>query len=100
VANTRKKVLSNCTDEVEDLFRKIFRLDQEKRITFSEIRQHPVFIKNFPKSSPESLILYKTKFKSAFLTKGKGHQMESNKKLNLKVGELKERLSIPSTICM
>lgn len=35
VANTRKKNLANCTDEVEDLFRKIFRIDQQKRITFS-----------------------------------------------------------------
>jgi hypothetical protein len=78
VANTQKKVLSNCTDEIEDLFRKIFRLDQEKRITFSEIEQHPVFIKNFPKPSPKPLILYRTKFKSAFLTKGKDHQIKNN----------------------
>ena len=35
VANTKKKNLENCTEEVEDLFRKIFRIDQEKRITFS-----------------------------------------------------------------
>ena len=35
VANTKKKNLENCTEEVEDLFRKIFRIDQETRITFS-----------------------------------------------------------------
>lgn len=52
VANTKRKNLENCTDEVEDLFRKIFRIDQEKRITFSEIRQHPVFAAYFPKPSP------------------------------------------------
>lgn len=63
--------MDNCTDEVEDLFRKIFRIDQEKRITFSEIRQHPVFAPFFPKPSPESKILYNTKFKSSFLSKGK-----------------------------
>ncbi len=96
VANTKRKNLDNCTDEVEDLFRKIFRVDQEKRITFSEIRQHPVFAAFFPKPSPESKILYQTKFKSSFLAKGK-----MKNKLQEKASELaKERLGIPSSICI
>lgn len=51
---------------MEDLFKKIFNENTQKRITFSEIRQHPVFGKYFPKAS---VILYRNKFESVRLTK-------------------------------
>lgn len=62
VNNTRKKIVENCTPDMEDLFKKIFTIDRVKRINFAEVRQHPVFAKHFPKPSPESVILYHNKF--------------------------------------
>jgi serine/threonine protein kinase len=50
--------MENCTPEVEDLFRKMFEVDPIKRITFSEIRQHPVFAKHFPVLKEVSVKLY------------------------------------------
>lgn len=32
---TRRKIEENCTDEVEDLFKKIFQVYTNKRITFA-----------------------------------------------------------------
>lgn len=43
VTNTKYGKIENCTEEMEDLFRKIFQLDPSKRLTFIEIREHPVF---------------------------------------------------------
>ena len=54
----------NCTNEVEDLFSKMFEVDPDKRITFSEIREHSLFSKHFPMVTPASKILYANKFKS------------------------------------
>ena len=48
VMATKRKKMENCTPEVEDLFGRIFKVDGEKRIKFSEIRQHPIFISHFP----------------------------------------------------
>ena len=62
VMKTKKKILENCTDEVEDLFKKMFSIYTNKRITFAEIRQHEVFKKHFPKASQASQILYQQKF--------------------------------------
>jgi hypothetical protein len=38
-----KKLTVNCTPELEDLFKKMFDLNAEKRINFADIRAHPVF---------------------------------------------------------
>ena len=35
--------MENCTDEVNDLFKKMFNPDGAKRISFVEIREHPLF---------------------------------------------------------
>lgn len=48
VKKTKKKKVENCTPDLEDLFSKIFELDTDNRITFAEIRKHPVFVKHFP----------------------------------------------------
>ena len=40
VMKTKKKIEENCTEEVEDLFKKMFSVYTNKRITFAEIRQH------------------------------------------------------------
>ena len=88
VMKTRKKISENCTDEIEDLFKKMFSAKVEKRITFSEIRQHPVFLKHFPQASEESKILYMTKFKSSRLKK------EVKNTLKDKVGKLQKKDSL------
>lgn len=48
VKASKKKKMDNCTPEIEDLFKKMFEVDIAKRITFAEIREHPVFKKYFP----------------------------------------------------
>lgn len=48
VEGSKKKLMQNCTADVEDLFRKIFNPDGEERITFLKIRSHPLFSKYFP----------------------------------------------------
>ena len=54
------KLLDACTPQLEDLFSKIFNINPDKRITFSEIRKHPVFIKRFHDEIKEtSKIMYK-----------------------------------------
>ena len=63
VMKGHRQLKVNCTDEMEDLFSKIFTAEAEKRINFAEIRQHPVFKGHFPPPSQASVILYKTKFK-------------------------------------
>lgn len=68
VNNSKKQVKENCTDAIEDLFKKIFTINPIKRINFHEIRQHPVFCKYFPKPSAESVILYTSKFQSKRLS--------------------------------
>ena len=40
--------MANCTDEVQDLFKKMFDPNGQDRITFAKIRQHPLFVKHFP----------------------------------------------------
>ena len=57
---TKMKLIESWTPELEDLFGKIFTLNPDRRITFSEIRRHPVFIKRFPDEIKEtSKIMYK-----------------------------------------
>ena len=38
VEQSKKKIMGNCTNEVEDLFKKIFNPNADDRITFSKIR--------------------------------------------------------------
>lgn len=42
----------------------MFHPNPDKRITFSEIREHPVFAKNFPDGAGKSQLLYKNKVKN------------------------------------
>jgi serine/threonine protein kinase len=69
VAQTKKQMTVNCTPEVEDLFKKIFDLDPDNRITFSDIRRHPVFAKHFPVVAEASKILYSKKFQPSKIIK-------------------------------
>ena len=52
VKKTSKKREENCSADMDDLFRRIFDLDAERRITFSEIRYHPIFAKHFKDEKP------------------------------------------------
>ena len=63
VKKTKKKIEDNCTPEMEDLFAKIFEHDQNQRINFIQIREHPVFSKHFQIIEEKSRHLYKKKFK-------------------------------------
>lgn len=98
VVKTPKCKEVNCSDQMEDLFRKIFRVDIDKRINFAEIRQHPVFKSRFPAPSEASVILYRTKFKSSFMGK-RGKNGNG-------VAEIKNRLTekakqiVPSVLCV
>lgn len=44
---SKKKIVENCTPEVEDLFKKMFETNPEKRLTFAEIREHKLFAEYF-----------------------------------------------------
>ncbi len=59
----------NCTPEIEDLFKKMFELEPDDRITFSDIRLHPVFAKLFPVVPLASKILYGKKFQPSKIVK-------------------------------
>jgi serine/threonine protein kinase len=61
VQQTKKHTTTNinCTADVEDLFKKMFDLDPDNRINFSDIRKHPIFAKHFPIVSEASKILYR-----------------------------------------
>lgn len=62
IQGTKKQLTVNCTPEIEDLFKKMFDLDPDNRITFSDIRRHPIFAKHFPVVAEASKILYSKKF--------------------------------------
>lgn len=53
--------MENCTPEIEDLFKKIFEPQRQKRITFSEIREHSVFKEFFPEGAAILEIVYRNK---------------------------------------
>jgi serine/threonine protein kinase len=70
VKQSKKALTQNCTPDIEDLFKKIFELDPDRRITFSDIRKHPVFSKLFPVIQEASKILYSKKFQPSKIIKG------------------------------
>ncbi len=47
----------------------MFELDPDDRITFSDIRKHPVFQKHFPIVQEASKILYSKKFQPSKIVK-------------------------------
>ena len=47
----------------------MFELDVDERITFSDIRRHPVFVKHFPIVAEASKILYSKKFQPSAIIK-------------------------------
>lgn len=47
----------------------MFELDGDSRITFSDIRKHPVFAKHFPVVAEASRILYSKKFEPSKIIK-------------------------------
>jgi hypothetical protein len=59
---SKKRIMANCTPEVEDLFKKIFNPNPDDRITFSQIREHLLFAKYFPVVHQPSRVLYSKKF--------------------------------------
>lgn len=64
VSRSKFKLMENCTSEVENLFSQMFEISPNERITFSEIRLHPVFRKFFPDQiNEQSQIMYKNKVK-------------------------------------
>lgn len=40
----KKENLENCTDMISDFFKKVFIFDKTKRIKFSQLLDHPIFI--------------------------------------------------------
>lgn len=47
----------------------MFDIDQEKRISFADIREHAVFREQFPEIAPKSRILYAQPFQSKIVKK-------------------------------
>ena len=47
----------------------MFELEPDDRITFSDIRRHPVFLKHFPVVAEASKILYSKKFQPSKIIK-------------------------------
>lgn len=60
VKKSKKKIIENCTSEMDDLFARIFNTNPAERIDFSEIKQHPIFKHHFPTFSSSSKIVKKT----------------------------------------
>jgi serine/threonine protein kinase len=57
VRTSKKQKVENCSPVMDDLFRRLFEVDPEKRITFAELKRHPIFAKNFiemPLSIPKA----------------------------------------------
>ena len=69
IHGTKKQLTVNCTAEIEDLFKKMFDLDPDSRINFSDIRRHPIFAKHFPIVAEASKILYSKKFQPSKIIK-------------------------------
>ena len=82
VKATKKRRTENCSPEMDDLFSRIFNSDGDDRITFAEIRTHPVFVKHFPVVAEASKILYRTKFQG-----GSKIQKPVNKPIDIKPKE-------------
>lgn len=70
VKATKKKRTENCSPSMDDLFSRIFNSDADNRITFAEIRSHPIFVKHFPVVAEASKILYRNKFQSKIVKPG------------------------------
>ena len=43
VQKTPQHITANCTPEMEDLFKRIFDVETSQRITFEQLKNHPVF---------------------------------------------------------
>lgn len=54
---------------MDDLFKRMFDLDPDNRITFSDIRRHPIFAKHFPVVAEASKILYSQKYQPSAIIK-------------------------------
>jgi serine/threonine protein kinase len=80
VKATKKQKLENCTPEMDDLFRRMFDIDPDNRITFSDIRRHPVFAKHFPIVAEASKILYGKKFQPSKIIKTSATKKYGEKK--------------------
>ena len=64
----------------------MFELDTDNRITFAEIRKHPIFAKHFPEVKQASTILYSKKFQPSGIYKK-----------TVKVEKEKMKPSLPTT---
>ena len=58
----------------------MFDLDPDNRITFSDIRRHPVFAKHFPVVAEASRILYSKKFQPSKIIKKEPAKKAAEKK--------------------
>lgn len=79
---SKKALTQNCNPDIEDLFKKMFELDPDRRITFSDIRKHPVFIKHFPIVHEASKILYSKKFQPSKIIKKEAGKKVPEKKID------------------
>lgn len=61
---TKLKRTDNCADEMEDLFRKMFAPEPKARMSFINIRYHPIFAECFPVIEYHSKVLYSQQFRS------------------------------------
>lgn len=73
-------MVQNCTEDIEELFKKMFQVETQDRITFSDIRRHPLFAKHFPFVPEASKILYGKKFQPSKIIKKSTINKLPNKK--------------------
>jgi serine/threonine protein kinase len=94
ISQTKKLLTVNCTNDIEDLFKKMFELDPDDRITFSDIRRHPVFAKHFPIVAEASKILYGKKFQPSKIIKKSFINKLPNKKIEEDEDNIRTTMSV------
>jgi hypothetical protein len=72
----------------------MFDLDPDNRITFSDIRRHPVFAKHFPVVSEASKILYSKKFQPSKIVKKSFINKFTSKKSDEKEDNIRGTMSV------
>lgn len=65
VKKSARKLIGNCNEHTESLFLRIFEFDPNKRISFHELKSHPLLEMHFKQDQDyqDSLMLYNKAFK-------------------------------------
>lgn len=94
VKSSKKQKLVNCTPELDDIFSKMFDVNPDTRITFSDIRRHPIFAKFFPIIHEDSKILYSKKFQPSKIIKASASKKFGDKKAGNEEDNIRQTMSI------